>query len=1013
MTTITRKKQGETAMLKHILLTMMMAALLVIASLAPARAMISEPSVVYYGSAPNAGTTSTVTLTLQGANKPIAIWKVGGDRKYVLRVPMDSVGARLPNTARTGDTAAIAVDGVVVKEAVVIPLRGSLVKLELGTRTADQWAKDHPGDNGSGDMNRNGISDLQDYLNGNDPASCVWTAVDASHAETSVYHPLVLNNCLADSGTDQKHNLIRLAKGTYAGNFSYAPAWGEEFGLTLTGGYDPAGSGVRSADPALTILNGDTDSDGTGNGTVLVVNTDTAKTHGKVHIEGLTVKNGKASTGQRGGGIQARIYQGDLELVGNIISGNSADIGGGLSAESSDSGQIFLTNNIIFGNSAANAAAARIAAAAAGAITLLNNTVANNTATAAGDGRSLFIESSAAAVELTNNIIAGLAGLTGSDVFINSLGASIPLSITHNAFAALTGLLANAPGFVPDVSNISSAPQFKALQAGDYRLQATSPGIDTGVSHAKLLATDAGGLGRLFGNSVDLGAYEYHGIATSPATARTLSGATLNGLVNANDLDTTVSFEYGPDTGYGSMAVATPLTVTGMADTPVSAAVNGLTFRVYHYRVVAVNSLGTTYGNDQSFTLNKFVAAVSMGNLSQMYDGTPKTVTISTIPTGLAVDVTYNGSSTVPVSLGSYDVVAAVNDSTYKGAARGTLIIGEKSTGPSITLSTLADGAVTTVPTLNITGMVSAPNGLQGLTVNTAPVTIDSNGIFTMPVTLRHGSNTIAIVATDSANLVTTVNRAITLDAAAPLITLTSGQTDNSVTTLPQITVSGTVDTTAATVRISINGSLAQPATMASNSFTLPVDLAVGLNTVQITATNANGKSSSIKQSVTRTTALTLAVTAPAHDLKSGKAALTLTGTVAGVAPLTVNVAMDGQSYSPDVISGNFSQALTFAAEKTYPILVVATDGNGNSVSVTRNVIHAWLGDTNGSNSTSLIDVLQTYRFSLGLDIPTATDLLRSDVAPLDASGQPQGNGVIDLGDVILQLRNSMGLLPW
>jgi hypothetical protein len=477
-------QQGDTTMLRTILMTIVMTAAVSMGTMGTAWAKISEPDVIFSGTAINASDGSAVTIKLNGTASPMATFMMGSGLKYVLRVAMDAFEPRTPGTAVTGDTAEIFINGVLAATA-VIPKFGSIVNLNLGVQNLEQWAKDHPGDNGSGDMNRNGVSDLQDYLDGKDPASCVWNQVDASHAETTVYHPLVLKNCLAAAGTDQKHNLIRVARGSYAGNFSYTSGWGEAYDLTLIGGYDPAGTAERSADPALTILSGDTDNDGIGNGVVLVVD-DASKTFGKVHIESLTVKNGKAPAGQNGGGIQARIYQGELELVGNIISGNTADSGGGLSVESSDRGTIFLTNNVLYGNSAANAAAVRIVSTATGSVTLLNNTLADNTSTAEADGRSLLIKSTLASVDMTNNIISGVSGVTGKDIYINSLGAAVPLSITNNALDAANGMLVNSPGFVPDAGTIGDAPLFAAPLTGNYQLSLESPCIDRGFAHAKL-----------------------------------------------------------------------------------------------------------------------------------------------------------------------------------------------------------------------------------------------------------------------------------------------------------------------------------------------------------------------------------------------------------------------------------------------------------------------------------------------------------------------------------------------
>lgn len=89
---------------------------------------------------------------------------------------------------------------------------------------------------------------------------------------------------------------------------------------------------------------------------------------------------------------------------------------------------------------------------------------------------------------------------------------------------------------------------------------------------------------------------------TEIATSVTRFAATLNGTVNDNLFNTTVSFEYGLTTAYGSTIAATPGSVSSNTDTAVSANISGLTpYTLYHYRVVATNAVGTTFGQDQTF----------------------------------------------------------------------------------------------------------------------------------------------------------------------------------------------------------------------------------------------------------------------------------------------------------------------------------------------------------------------------------------------------------------------------
>jgi len=82
----------------------------------------------------------------------------------------------------------------------------------------------------------------------------------------------------------------------------------------------------------------------------------------------------------------------------------------------------------------------------------------------------------------------------------------------------------------------------------------------------------------------------------------TNAGFSIGANVNPNGAETTVSIEYGLTNAYGSTeatVTGSPVTVTGA----ISAVITGLSqFTLYHYRVKAVNSEGTTYSSDQTFT---------------------------------------------------------------------------------------------------------------------------------------------------------------------------------------------------------------------------------------------------------------------------------------------------------------------------------------------------------------------------------------------------------------------------
>lgn len=91
-------------------------------------------------------------------------------------------------------------------------------------------------------------------------------------------------------------------------------------------------------------------------------------------------------------------------------------------------------------------------------------------------------------------------------------------------------------------------------------------------------------------------------VTTGDATSVTTNTATLNGTVNPYGVSTTYYFEYGTTTSYGSNTVSADAG-SGTIDVSVNANITGLSdSTTYHFRIVATNNIGTTYGNDATFT---------------------------------------------------------------------------------------------------------------------------------------------------------------------------------------------------------------------------------------------------------------------------------------------------------------------------------------------------------------------------------------------------------------------------
>jgi len=81
-----------------------------------------------------------------------------------------------------------------------------------------------------------------------------------------------------------------------------------------------------------------------------------------------------------------------------------------------------------------------------------------------------------------------------------------------------------------------------------------------------------------------------------------VTAATIKGFINANGANTTDTVEYGLTTAYGSKMSMMPNPVTGNTNTSVTANLSGLTAgTIYHYRIKATNSVGTTLSADATF----------------------------------------------------------------------------------------------------------------------------------------------------------------------------------------------------------------------------------------------------------------------------------------------------------------------------------------------------------------------------------------------------------------------------
>jgi uncharacterized repeat protein (TIGR01451 family) len=173
----------------------------------------------------------------------------------------------------------------------------------------------------------------------------------------------------------------------------------------------------------------------------------------------------------------------------------------------------------------------------------------------------------------------------------------------------------------------------------------------------------------------------------------------------------------------------------------------------------------TTYATaTSSVTVSPTPATVSIGNTTQVRNGSPKPVSVTTTPSGLTFSVTYDGSTTAPSAAGSYAVVATITDPDYSGSSNATLQVNPYGAATNIaansatTVNGLAGTAASPLPSVKVTDAfgnavpgysITFVAGANSGTLSGATPATDANGIATL------GGWTLGTAASESVTVTT------------------------------------------------------------------------------------------------------------------------------------------------------------------------------------------------------------------------------------------------------------------
>lgn len=229
----------------------------------------------------------------------------------------------------------------------------------------------------------------------------------------------------------------------------------------------------------------------------------------------------------------------------------------------------------------------------------------------------------------------------------------------------------------------------------------------------------------------------------TPDDAVNYAVASKDAIINVLKRTTTLTWNNPSDITYGTALGATQLNAT--ASVPgnfVYCPTSGTVVSAGNGQTLNVNFTPADAGNYTNafkvVTINVLQAnqAVILSNMTQTYDGNPKSVTVTTSPiANLICVVVYNvirsgGSGgprggPPPTDAGSYSVVALITDPNFNGIACGTLII--LKANQTITFGALADK-----------NLWNADFSVNATATSALPVTFNATGSCTISGNVAH-----------------------------------------------------------------------------------------------------------------------------------------------------------------------------------------------------------------------------------------------------------------------------------
>lgn len=250
--------------------------------------------------------------------------------------------------------------------------------------------------------------------------------------------------------------------------------------------------------------------------------------------------------------------------------------------------------------------------------------------------------------------------------------------------------------------------------------------------------------------------------------------------------------------------------------------------------------------------------------------------------------------------------------------------------GPTTSPTSIKSQTVTGTMDQGAQVQVTSDGAVVGL------VSYPGDTTWSVPLTgLLEGSNTIT--ATADSGSPTSATAVIVVDSTVPALSV-STLPNGTVTNSPNLNVAGTAtDGGTGIAGVTVNGATATVA--ADGSFSVPVTLSAGANTITTIATDAAGNNTQDIRTITLDqTVPQITVTVPADNSATNVSPATVSGSVDKSA--VVEVAVNGGSpQTPTQINNDFTTQVPLASG-TNTITITATDQAGNVGTAKRTVVY-------------------------------------------------------------------------